>query len=111
MTSSNQGLLPVFGGASFGLSFNSPDAVEKALQALKDNDCTHIDTAHVYGESEKLLGEVGAGTKWGFNMDSKHPGGLKAGSGTREGVVEHAKQTMDLLKQEQVSVAHASLDV
>ncbi|KAJ7643810.1 NADP-dependent oxidoreductase domain-containing protein [Roridomyces roridus] len=65
----------LFGGASIGDSFKTVQALETLLTQLKDLGITRIDTAARYpatnqGESERLLGEVGAVAK-GFAVDTK----------------------------------------
>lgn len=103
MSSAKQGLLPIFGGASVGSYFKEPKDVEALYKALKEGGCNQIDTAHIYGDSEKVLGDTGASTKHGFVVDSKAAGGFIRGSGTRAGVLQSVKETLSKLQVEKVS--------
>ncbi|KAJ7643808.1 NADP-dependent oxidoreductase domain-containing protein [Roridomyces roridus] len=65
----------LFGGASIGDSFKTVEALDTLLTQLKDFGITRIDSAARYpltnpGESERLLGKVGAVAK-GFVVDTK----------------------------------------
>ncbi|KAH8430918.1 uncharacterized protein LDX57_008582 [Aspergillus melleus] len=65
----------IFGAASFGMDFASPEEIQEVLDYLKRNKITHIDTASRYppiapGRSEELLGETKA-VNQGFTIDTK----------------------------------------
>ncbi|KAI9038214.1 aldo/keto reductase family protein [Aspergillus affinis] len=65
----------IFGAASFGMNFVSPEEVQEILNFLKQNSITDIDTAGRYpptspGRSEELLGETKAASQ-GFTIDTK----------------------------------------
>ncbi|KAK1146787.1 hypothetical protein N8T08_002548 [Aspergillus melleus] len=65
----------IFGVASFGMDFVSPDEVQEILDFLKQNKIIYIDTAGRYpptapGRSEELLGEAKAANQ-GFTIDTK----------------------------------------
>ena len=92
------GLTPVFGGGGFnpGRSFGELDEIKKVFALLKAGGCTHIDTAALYGESERLLGEAKAGDE--FTLDTKHKGGFGGkGYATKEKVIEEAGNSKKML--------------
>ncbi|KAJ7486207.1 NADP-dependent oxidoreductase domain-containing protein [Mycena galericulata] len=65
----------IFGGASVGSTYTTPDALADLLTALKAQDIHRIDTAARYpsanpGESERLLGATAA-ARQGFTIDTK----------------------------------------
>ncbi|KAI0882023.1 Aldo/keto reductase [Annulohypoxylon maeteangense] len=87
----------IFGGASIGAAFATPQEVSELLQTLKSLGVKRIDTAARYpptnpGASERLLGELGA-TKLGFLIDTKV---LCAGLG--EGSLEPAATQKSLVE-------------
>ena len=63
---SAQGIKVVFGAAALGNSgpWTSPEYVEKAFQIMLANDCNVLDSAQLYGESEKFIGQLKAGEKF-----------------------------------------------
>jgi len=97
------GIKRVFGGAQLraGGSYDSIEALEEMMAVLKENDVSTIDTAQLYGESEEKLGSVKAGEQ--FTIDTKATGGFVAGSGTKEGIIGRAKESLEKLKVKQVS--------
>ncbi|KAK7017694.1 aflatoxin B1 aldehyde reductase member 4 [Favolaschia claudopus] len=107
---------PVVGGYAFGHPKYFPDveSIDKAYKMLKDLGCDTIDTARIYGKSEEWLGKTGAGKL--FTIDTKTPGGAIPGSSNREGILQHAKESLELLKVKSVDVFYlhapdASLDL
>jgi aryl-alcohol dehydrogenase-like predicted oxidoreductase len=68
----------IFGGSTIGDgAYTTPEAVDSLLKLAKSLGIHEIDTAALYpvgvspmGESERLLGEVGAGNQ-GFTIDTK----------------------------------------
>lgn len=65
----------IFGAASFGMNFVSPEEVQEVLDFLKQNNIIHLDTAGRYppnspGRSEELIGETKAASQ-GFTIDTK----------------------------------------
>ncbi|KAF9629570.1 hypothetical protein BFW01_g10773 [Lasiodiplodia theobromae] len=65
----------IFGGASIGSAYTTPEAVEELLSTLQSLGIRKIDTAARYpptspGTSELLLGDAGA-ARQGFTIDTK----------------------------------------
>jgi len=81
------GLKIVFGGGSInvGGAFPDVDATKAALKVLEENGVKNIDTAQLYGESERLLGEAGAGEH--FIIDTKSKGGFDGGNALKPEVL------------------------
>jgi len=77
---------PDTSAASFnpGYAFRDLDAIKQVLDVLEKNGVKILDTTQRYGESERLLGEVGAGDR--FIIDAKSAGGLKVSSPTQHSV-------------------------
>jgi aryl-alcohol dehydrogenase-like predicted oxidoreductase len=99
----SQGLKVVFGAASIGnrepwieTSYN-----EKAFDILLKHGVNTLDSAQLYGESEKRLGELNAGEK--FIIDTKWMGGWQPGWATKENIINSAKSSIEKLKVKQVS--------
>lgn len=91
------GITTVFGGygTKSGPAFPTTEALVEMLDVLEKGGCDIIDTAEGYGDSEERLGKAGAGKR--FTIDTKHPGGLRQGSATTEGVVKSAERSRKLL--------------
>lgn len=103
--SSNSGfnILPVFGTANFGRGFNDEDEINKIYQTLIAEGCHNIDTARIYGDSEKVLGNTGAAEK--FIIDSKTPGILnKVGEDTGDRIHSNANESIERLKTKQLDI-------
>jgi aflatoxin B1 aldehyde reductase len=98
------GIQTVFGGAQFQREgrFADPATLLKVYDALERAGCRKIDTAHIYGASEELLGQSGGSKR--FDIDTKAPGGIVPGSMTAQGVVGFAHRSKKLLEVEQVDV-------
>lgn len=83
------GIKTVLGGGGFnpGRTFGEPGAVDEVFKIMKEGGCETIDTAALYGESERILGEAHAASQ--FTIDTKTKGGF-AGNGyaTKEKVIE-----------------------
>jgi len=105
--SSNKGVKVVFGGGPLGNAdskFESVEEVKKALDILKTADVSNIDTAQLYGNSEKVLGEANAGAD-GFTIDTKWLGGFdQEGKPTKDHIVSTAKQSLERLKVKKVDI-------
>ncbi|KAJ3040195.1 hypothetical protein HDV00_011291 [Rhizophlyctis rosea] len=90
--------LIVFGGGAF---WDGNEETGKTwLQTLERLGITHIDTARIYGESETVLGNLGAPKK--FNIDTKVPFGPKAQ--TKEAVFAAQKASFSNLKVDKVDI-------
>ena len=98
------GIQTVFGGAQFQREgrFADPATLLKVYDALDNAGVRKIDTAHVYGASEEILGQTGGSKR--FVIDTKAPGGLVPGSMTTQGVQGFAHRSKKLLAVEQVDV-------
>jgi aflatoxin B1 aldehyde reductase len=86
-----------FGGAGFGdaSKFKEAKDARPLFDVLKEQGVTHIDTAHLYGNSETYLGEVGAGKE--FHFDTKWKGGFAPGSVTKDKIIETADESLKKL--------------
>lgn len=90
----------VFGAAGFIAS--SVDEVRKWLGLAEQVGLKSIDTATLYGASEKLLGEAGAATK--FTIDTKHPGGFGPKVSTSDVIIDTFRDSLQALKTNSVDV-------
>lgn len=99
---SDQGIKIVFGGASIGTQYEGEEVIKGLLDKLVSLNVSTIDTAQLYGESEALLGQCGAGER--FTLDTKAPGGFDPGSGTEEAIVEKGLESLKKLKVDQVRI-------
>ncbi|KOS18158.1 Aflatoxin B1 aldehyde reductase member 4 [Escovopsis weberi] len=88
----------VFGGALFR------EAAETSswLTLLEKHDIKTIDTATIYGDSEKLLGDAGAASK--FVIDTKHPGAFRPVPATKNNVISVLNTSLELLKADSFDV-------
>lgn len=84
MAASKVGIELVFGGGSVGSGtvYEDNAVLKKALEVLKKEGVGRIDTAHLYGDSEALLGRAEAGKD--FTIDSKIKGEFEPGSAKRD---------------------------
>jgi aryl-alcohol dehydrogenase-like predicted oxidoreductase len=98
------GIQTIFGGAQFQREgrFADPATLLKVYDALEKGGVRKIDTAHIYGASEEILGQTGGSKR--FEIDTKAPGGLIPGSITTQGVQGFAHRSKKLLDVEQVDV-------
>jgi aflatoxin B1 aldehyde reductase len=81
------GLKIIFGGAGINPdgAFRNADAVNAVFKVLEENGVKNIDTAQLYGESETILGQVGAGDR--FIIDTKSRGGFDSGNALKPEVL------------------------
>lgn len=93
------GLEVVF-GATGGI-WSDDEIARKALNVLHSEGIKKIDTARIYENSEKRLGDLGA-TKT-FIVDTKHPGGFVPET-DENGVVKIAEISFQLLQTDQVDI-------
>jgi len=101
------GLKIVFGtaGCNPGAAFPDVEAIKELLGVLEKNGVKNLDTAQLYGQSETLLGEVGAGTDGHFIIDTKSKGGFDLGNALKPEVLrEQAHESIKKLKVKQVDV-------
>jgi len=101
---SSQGLKVVFGAATLGNRepWDSPEYAEKAFKIMLDNGCNTLDSAQLYGESEKFIGQVKAGDK--FVIDTKWKGGFQPGLAAKENIVKTGKESIEKLGVKQVDI-------
>lgn len=102
------GIKTIFGAGSVnkGRAFGEPGALDQVYALMKENNCSTIDTAALYGDSEELLGKAQAGSK--FTLDTKTKGGFGGkGYATKEKVVEEGTNSMNLIGKVDVYYLHA----
>lgn len=78
------------------------DWIDQALDCLDKHNIKTLDTAQIYANSEKILGEHDAASR--FVIDTKLGGGLKPGTSKQEEVLKSARESLDQLKTKQVDV-------
>lgn len=92
-----------FGGGIFSPpKFRSGKDVQEYLDVLEEFGIKIVDTAAMYGESEKLLGEANAPSQ--FTIDTKHPGAMHPEPSTKDVVVASGKESLKKLGTSQVCV-------
>lgn len=79
-----------------------PEKVEQVLDALEEAGVKAIDTATIYQESEAILGESGASSR--FTIDTKYPGGFGPEPSTQENILAVSEQSLKALQTDQVDV-------
>ncbi|KAK3686807.1 hypothetical protein LTR37_019440 [Vermiconidia calcicola] len=90
------GITPIFGGAGINPGRGMEGELPKVFQTLEKGGCNHIDTAALYGESEKLLGEAKAGDK--FILDTKTKGGFGGnGHANKDNIIEEGNNSKKML--------------
>lgn len=90
------GIKTVFGGGAISRGeFDTAESLGPLFDLLEAGGVDTIDTAQIYGDSEKVLGSANAGKR--FTLDTKHPGGAKPGA-SRDDLVSWAKGSMERLK-------------
>ncbi|KAI4599612.1 Aflatoxin B1 aldehyde reductase member 2 [Pestalotiopsis sp. 9143b] len=95
----------IFGGVVFDRtngSFGTVEEIRTVLKALEDEGINTIDTAQVYGESEDLLGQVGAASS--FVIDTKHCGGHIPGQSGKDVIVARARESLKKLRADHVNI-------
>lgn len=78
------------------------DWIGQALDCLDKHNVKTLDTAQIYANSEKILGEHNAASR--FVIDTKLGGGLKPGTSKYDEVLDSARESFDQLKTKQVDV-------
>jgi len=101
---SSEGIKVVFGAAAIATRepWIAPDYSEKAFQVLLKHGVNTLDSAQLYGNSEKGIGELNAGDR--FIIDTKWKGGWQPGWATKENIVTSAKESIEKLKVKQVDI-------
>ena len=88
----------VFGGLVPGYPLPK---LEEFLSVLEKGGVKDIDTAQMYFDSEKLLGDVHAASR--FSIDTKHIGGAEPGESTKEKVIARGEKSLANLQTKSVS--------
>jgi aryl-alcohol dehydrogenase-like predicted oxidoreductase len=95
-----------FGGGIFTPPYvKDVEEVQEYLDLLAELGIKIIDTAALYGESEKFLGEKKAASR--FTIDTKHPGLMQPEPSTKDVVIASGKESLKKLATSQVC-AHAT---
>ncbi|KAJ9613114.1 hypothetical protein H2200_003055 [Cladophialophora chaetospira] len=94
----------VFGTVPIGNSkpWDEEEYINEGFSILQAHGVETLDTARLYGESEKRLGEVKAGDK--FVIDTKWTGGFIPGNASRDKIIEDAKDSVAKLGVKQVDI-------
>ncbi|KAL2782598.1 NADP-dependent oxidoreductase domain-containing protein [Aspergillus keveii] len=95
----------IFGGSGFSTDvapLGTFDDMKEALCILKNEGVCIIDTASTYGDSEKVLGELGAVKT--HTIHSKYPGGFSPALSTKDSIITAAKEGLKKSKAEQFEV-------
>jgi len=105
--STHSGIKVIFGGGGFGYnpqaSFSGVEGVKQALDILEANGVKNIDTAQLYGDSEKLLGLAEAGKR--FTLDTKSRGGFDKGNALKPEVLSQlAHESIEKLHTKPVDI-------
>ncbi|CAD0091772.1 unnamed protein product [Aureobasidium vineae] len=83
---SGSGIKTVFGGGAVGYgAYKTVEECHDIFKILKAHNVDTIDTAQLYGDSEKILGEAKAGDQ--FIIDTKTPGGFGPPANTAPDVI------------------------
>lgn len=91
----------VFGGGILTPPYvKDVDETEEYLKLLEELGVKIIDTAAIYGQSEKFLGEKGAANR--FTLDTKHPGFMNPEPSTKDVVIASGKESLKKLGTSQV---------
>jgi aflatoxin B1 aldehyde reductase len=99
---SSEGIKIIFGGGGLRPERGFPDhhEVKKALDILEEEGIDTIDTARLYGPSETLLGQAGAGDR--FILDTKVAGGFIKGSLSKDGIKKSVEKSLGELRIKKV---------
>ncbi|KAL6253103.1 hypothetical protein RBB50_000824 [Rhinocladiella similis] len=100
----SEGIKVVFGGAVIGNyeHWQDDNNIKEAFDILEAHGAKTIDSAQLYGESEKKLGELKAGDR--FTIDTKWLGGWTPGSATKDNIISTAKESVEKLGVKQVDI-------
>ncbi|CAD0096552.1 unnamed protein product [Aureobasidium mustum] len=102
---SESGIKTVFGGATVGRAFKTVEDCHDVFKTLKAFDVETIDTAQLYGESEKILGEAKAGEQ--FIIDTKTPGGFAPQNNTPDIITKNGHESSKILGAIDVFYIHS----
>ncbi|KAF1928316.1 aflatoxin B1 aldehyde reductase member 2 [Didymella exigua CBS 183.55] len=99
----------VFGGGAFTRqgalgSFQTPEQIAEAMDALLAAGVTTIDTARIYPGSEEQIGKQEKRTQ--FTIDTKVPGGFAPGTAHKDIIVAHAKEALEKVNIKQFDILY-----
>ncbi|KAJ5547404.1 hypothetical protein N7494_004989 [Penicillium frequentans] len=94
----------IFGGAFVNQSYSDLDFITKVLDTVKAGGVESIDTARTYGNSEELLGQVSAASR--FAIDTKVPGGFRPELSTKELLISTTETSLNALNTDQVDILY-----
>lgn len=90
-------------GLNPGSNIYEPAVIKEALDTLENLGVKNLDTAQLYGESEKVLGEQNAGDR--FIIDTKSKGGFDPSSALKpENLYKLAHESITKLKVKNVDI-------
>lgn len=91
----------VFGAGIFTSPYvNSAQEAQEYLNLVEELGIKTLDTAAVYGESERWLGENKAAGR--FTIDTKYPGAMSPEPSSKDVVVATGKESLKKLATSQV---------
>ncbi|KAL4880070.1 NADP-dependent oxidoreductase domain-containing protein [Aspergillus karnatakaensis] len=90
------------GGWKTITEFGGIEQMKQAITFLQREGIQFIDTSALYGDSEVILGQVGAPET--HTIDTKHPGGAAPGITTTEEVLKVANESLKRLGTDKVNV-------
>ncbi len=95
----------IFGGGGIRPERGFPDlaSIQDLFDLLEAHGIDTIDTARIYGPSENLLGQTGAGSR--FVLDTKVPGGFSPGSLKPDELKKSVQTSLAELKVDKVLLA------
>jgi aryl-alcohol dehydrogenase-like predicted oxidoreductase len=95
----------IFGGGGLSTgeaSLGSLEEMKEAISLLEKGDVRIIDTASTYGDSEEVLGELGAAKT--HTLHSKYPGGFSPEPSKRDGIITAATEGLEKTGAKQVRI-------
>ncbi|KAJ5163134.1 Aldo/keto reductase subgroup [Penicillium coprophilum] len=94
----------IWGGASLmdEVAYPNLESINEVFDILQANGIKHIDTAKFYNNSEVLLGNLHAHSR--FTIDSKYPGGFGSEPSTPESFTETLDQSLARLQTDQLDI-------
>jgi len=97
----------------YGAAFFNPDPetgsvdhVVETLDLIRSVGVEDLDTAQIYGDTEKTLGQANVKSK-NFSIATKHGAGFKPGTATVEAIVEHGNYAKEQLGPIDIYYLHA----
>ena len=108
MATSKSPIEIVYGAAGLGNKdkYKGLDDIQPYFDVLDKQGVEKIDTAHLYGNSETYLGQVGAGKKYTF--DTKWIAGWTPGSANKDEIISTAQRSLKTLGTQKVCMLFSS---